>query len=99
MHVCIVAIDAPIGYRRTGEHTFEPLCALDEGTWQVRRAMGAPAYAPLEYGCFKVVCGDGRVEEGEVCDDGTTDEGWCSADCQVETALWGWSCEPERGLR
>ena len=83
-------VDAPIGYRRTGEYTFEPLCAPDEGTWQLRRTMGSSAYAPLEYGCFKVACGDGRVEEGEACDDGdTTNEGWCSFDCQFEIAFCG----------
>ena len=62
-------IDAPAGYKRTGDYTFESLCGPEEGTWQVRRTIDAPPYAPLEHGCFKVTCGDGRVEENEVCDE------------------------------
>ena len=83
-------VDAPAGHVRTGNYTFESLCRPGEGTWQVRRVVGAPAYAPLSTAALEVTCGDGRVEEGEVCDDGnTTDDGWCSADCQLETAICG----------
>jgi cysteine-rich repeat protein len=63
----------------------------DSGITQAEAGTDGPVGEPD--GGAPAVCGNGKVEGGEICDDGNEDDGdGCSAKCTVESAFEGDAC-------